>query len=132
MIRTPPTWEDNATEREAAVARLKKHALDNRPAVVRIRAELETGEVLTGPVMGNGGMVGSGAMHAGRGLAARQALHTLRIAKLRATEGRRLQIFEPAPGCVAIYPDHGPASDGERVVIPLAGTEFSVEDRSPS
>lgn len=113
-------------ENERAVARLRAHALDSRPKVVRIRAELETGEVLTGPVMGNGGWIGNGAMHAGQARADRQALRALHIAKLRAAEGRRLQIFEPSEGCIAIYPDHGPVSDGERVIIPLAGTEFSI------
>ena len=110
-------------ENDQAVARLRAHALDSRSAVVKIRATLKTGEVLTGPVMGCGGMIGGGAMHAGRDLA---ALRELRVAKLRAAEGQRLQIFEPAPGCIAIYPDHGPACDGKRVVIPLDGTEFSV------
>lgn len=39
---------------------------------------------------------------------------------------RKLPIFEPRPGCVAMYPASSPESDGERVVVPLAGTRFSI------
>lgn len=94
--------------------------------VVRIRAELETGETLVGPIMGNGGMVGSGALCSGRELANAQALNALRIAKDRAAENDHLPIFEPTPGCVALYPDYCGESDGERVNVPLAGTQFSI------
>ncbi len=95
---------------------------------VRIKATLATGETITGPIMGNGGMVGSGALCHGAKSAGRQALRSLRVAQSRAADGLHLPIFEPSPGHVAIYPDFSAATDGERIEIPLAGTTFSIEE----
>lgn len=99
--------------------------------VVRIRAELANGEVYVGPIMGNGGMIGSGALHAGQEIAGAQAMSVLRICRRRAVDGRDLPVFEPKQGHVAIYPDFCAATDGERVYIPIDGTTFSIEPVTP-
>ena len=94
---------------------------------VRIKAELATGLTIVGPIMGNGGMVGSGALCHGAESASRQAMRSLRAAQDRAADGLHLPIFEPKPGHVAIYPDYSAATDGDRIEIPLVGTTFSIE-----
>lgn len=93
---------------------------------VKIRAELADGKVHVGPIMGNGGMMGSGALHVGRERAEAQALRVLRLCQDRVADGRELPVFEPKPGHVAIYPDFCAATDGKRIYIPLAGTSFTI------
>ena len=95
--------------------------------VVKIRAELANGEVYVGPIMGNGGMIGSGALHAGYKLAGKQASRMIRLCQDCVVDGRDLPVFEPRPGHVAIYPDFCAETDGERVYIPIDGTTFSIE-----
>lgn len=94
---------------------------------VKIRAELADGKVHVGPIMGNGGMIGSSTLHVGRELAERQALYVLRLCQDRVADGRGLPVFEPKPGHVAIYPHFSASTDGERIYIPLAGTTFTIE-----
>ena len=93
---------------------------------IRIRAELSDGQVLVGPIMGNGGMLGSGALYCGIDAAERQALRALGLNRLRVSTGKPLSIFEPSPGHVMIYPDYSPASDGKGVPILLRGTKFEI------
>lgn len=93
---------------------------------VKIRAELADGKVHVGPIMGNGGMIGSGALHAGRDRAEKQAMRVLRLCQDRAVDGRTLPVFEPRAGHVAIYPDFCAETDGPRLNVPLVGTTFTI------
>jgi hypothetical protein len=79
----------------------------------RIRATLADGRVLTGPVGGQGGMVGAGA--AGRESAVRSLRRVLDTAWWLYPQGS-----------IRIYPDYCAASDGEPVDVPVKGTEFEV------
>ncbi len=95
--------------------------------IVRIRAELSTGEIFTGPIMGSGGgMLGSGVIHNGYDFAGKLALDVLRLANRCAEIRASLPVFEPRRGHVAIYPDFCAESDGGRIEIPVAGTAFTV------
>jgi len=71
--------------------------------MIRIKATLATGEVYVGPIQGNG--VGSGALHVSDEAGERDALQALaRIQRLH-LRGKTTGIFEPEPGCLAIYPN---------------------------
>lgn len=83
------------------------------PAPPRIRATLADGQVLEGPVGGQGGMVGAGA--AGRESALRSLRHVLETA----------WVFCPR-GTIRIYPGYCAATDGEPVEVPVKGTNFEV------
>lgn len=93
---------------------------------LRFRATLADGRVLEGPVQGYGGKLGTGALHAGFSAARREALRRLAFAKRMLARGRALPMYEPEPGCVAIYPDYSAESDGEPVVVPVKGTAWHV------
>ena len=94
--------------------------------VVRIRARLASGRTIVGPIMGHGGMIGSGLLHRGLEFAAFAALS--RLQKLQnwvVGSGCRPPIFEPKPGHVAIYPASA-SDDGGYIAIPIKGTKFSI------
>lgn len=91
-----------------------------------IAAKLSDRRVVKGPVHGNGGKVGDGAAHMGSGKAGVAALRQLSKAQALVGGGSDSWLFEPIPGCVAIYPDYSEAGDGDYVEVPLAGTVFSL------
>lgn len=64
------------------------------------------GRDIIGPVRGAGGFVAS--------------VTRLLLAKERAAKGMRLNIYEPNPGHVAVFPDYCAAGDGAPVVVPLS------------
>jgi len=99
--------------------------------VIRFKAELRDGSVVVGPIRGNAGMVGDGIVRV-LGESEARWLATLRIdiAKNRVKESRPTGLYEPEPGCVAIYPDYSATGDGDPVVIPLIGTKFSIGERT--
>lgn len=72
---------------------------------VRFTFVLPSGVSVTGPVRGCGGMVGA---------------PRLRKAQRIAAQGRPHGLYEPAPGHVAVYPDHSAADDGGSIAVPLS------------
>jgi hypothetical protein len=74
--------------------------------VARFTFLLADGTTVTGPVQGSGGFVSTQAR-----LVAQQRL---------AAAGRELGVYEPAPGCVAVFPAYAAAGNGEPVIVPLA------------
>lgn len=97
--------------------------------VVKIRAETSDGQVYVGPIMGNGGMLGSRALQAGLEIGEELALNMLRICQERDANDETIPIFQPLVGHVALYPGYCAATDGPQIDIPLAGTTFTI-DRS--
>lgn len=75
-------------------------------APLRFRFDLGGGQVVEGVVRGAGDMV----HHADR----------MRQQCRRARNGRRLGVYEPTPGCVAVYPEYTAASDGPVTIVPAA------------
>lgn len=80
----------------------------------RFRLELADGRVVTGAVHGSGGLIAGPA-----------GITRLTLAVDRAERGRRLDLYEPRPGGVRVYPDYGAAGSGEPVDVPLAGARVS-------
>lgn len=97
---------------------------------VRFKAILAGGTIVTGPIMGRGGMLGAGI--GGEAAAKHVALDRVRSACDRAISGRKCSpdIHEPEPGCVAMYPDYSADGDGEPVIVPLIGTRFGILESS--
>jgi hypothetical protein len=60
---------------------------------------------VTGHVRGAGGMIGS--------------VSRLDAAAQLARDGRPHGLYEPEPGCVAVYPDYSAVGDGEPYVVSL-------------
>ena len=83
-------------------------SLDARKFTLR----LADGRVVTGPIQGAGGVVGTGG-------AAR-----LRIDISRASEGKRLSIYEPKPGFARVYPNYSALETGEPLDVDLRGAEL--------
>ena len=100
---------------------------DTSLSKVIVSAMLSDGRVLHGPIQGNGGYLGTGALWISGAVAMDAAARDLRIAAHRVSGGLPIRhMFEPEPGCVAMYPDDCPEGRGEVVVIPVAGTRFEV------
>jgi hypothetical protein len=97
--------------------------------VIKLRARLADGREIVGPIMGNGGMLGSGTLCAGRERASQAALKDLALCRRLVEDGRPLHIFEPSSGHVASYPDFSATENGERVEVPIEGTSFSIEEK---
>ena len=93
---------------------------------IRIVAKLSDRRESKGPIQGNGGKIGDGAAHMGRDKAGIAALRQLTKAQALAGSGSDSGLFEPVPGCVAIYPDYSAKGDGDYVEVPLDGTVFSL------
>jgi len=98
---------------------------------IKFKAVLPDDTELIGPIRGNAGMVGDGIVRV-LGESEARWLATLRIdiAKDRVKDSRPTELYEPEPGCVAIYPDYSEEGDGDPVVIPLIGTKFSIAERT--
>lgn len=71
---------------------------------------------VVGTVQGNGGVLSSLAV-----LQAQQAL---------AQAGRRLGVYEPAAGCVCVFPEYSAHGNGPRVNVPLSIVTISAEVQS--
>lgn len=93
---------------------------------IRFRATLADGTVVEGPIQGNGGRLGSGALHAGREAARREAAKSLALAQRNARRNRPVAIYEPQSKHVAMYPAETPEDQGEPVAVPLLDTVFEV------
>lgn len=92
---------------------------------IHFKAVLPDGTVHIGPIMGKGGMICAGISD--MDLARWVALDRINQAQRLTAQGYRGPgIYEPEPGCVAIYPDYSAEGDGEPVAIPLVGTKFSI------
>lgn len=94
---------------------------------VRIKATLADGRVFVGPIQGRGGRIGDATLHLGFEAAAQAAMEALRGIKRRCTTGRPLGVYEPKPGHLAIYPHESAESAGEPELVPVRGTEFTVD-----
>jgi hypothetical protein len=81
-------------------------------SAARFAFRVPTGTV-TGAVQGNGGIVSS--------------LARLLAAKKLAGAGRAHGLYEPAPGCVQVFPDYSVAGNGEAVVVALAALVVDEE-----
>lgn len=107
-----------------ALKRLQQR--ESKVDAIKFKAVLHDGTILTGPIMGNSGMLCAGIHDTD--MAKRVALDRIDQAKRLDSQGYRGPgIHEPEPGCVAIYPDFSAKGDGEPVAVPLLGTEFSIE-----
>lgn len=84
---------------------------------VRFEAMVSDGSTVVGTIQGWGGRL------------ERDAMRRLAIAQRRAAEGRPTLLFEPEPGCVAMYPHETAQSQGESVVVPVVGTTFREVSR---
>ena len=94
--------------------------------VVRFRAELADGRVVVGSIQGNGGELGNASLCQGTRAARAHAIRRMRAIQRCAAEGLSVSIYEPAPGCVAMFPDWSLESRGEVVAVPLLGTRFTL------
>ena len=96
--------------------------------IVRFRVTMPNGRIIVGPIHGSGGMSGSGALHAGLSFAQKHALAAIRQAQRLARRGRRTHVYEPEPGCVAVYPDYCAAKNGHAAPVPLLESTFAVAE----
>ena len=85
----------------------------NPAGAKRFMFVLASGEVVTGPVHGAGGPVGT--------------IARLNAARRMALMGRSTGIVEPEPGCVAVYPDFCAWSDGPMRVVSLLTSTWTEE-----
>lgn len=81
------------------------------------RVTTPDGTTLVGPIRGSGGMLPADS--AGLEVLARESR--------RAKAGKLLLIYEPKPGCIAVFPDAGRESEGAEVAVPLAGARIEIE-----
>lgn len=95
-----------------------------RARALVFRITTADGRSVTGPVQGNGGLVGAGCYTNVRA----PMLARLRNDAKRAARGLRLSCYEPAPGCVRVKPDYSAEGDGEPVDVPLAGARIELAD----
>lgn len=75
----------------------------------------QDGQRHVGHVQGCGGLI-----------AGRNALERLRGQAELAAEGDALAIYEPAPGCVLLYPRMTARNPGPRVAVSLVGARIEV------
>lgn len=75
---------------------------------------LATGELVTGPVHGSGGVVGHGQGNADR----------IRRAIRRANKGESTGLYEPQPGHARMYPAYSANDSGEPRDVDLRGAEL--------
>jgi hypothetical protein len=97
--------------------------------MIRVTATLQNGRTVTGPIHGNGGLIGSALSHIvplPPDLASDYIRDRLSACWHCLERGQRLPVYEPKPGCVAMYPNWSPASDGQAVAVPVRGTEFRL------
>lgn len=88
---------------------MERTGLDARRYTIR----LATGALVTGPVQGSGGVIGSGEHNLAR----------LQTQTRRANAGEPLGIYEPRPGHVVMYPHYSAHDTGEPVEVDLRGAE---------
>lgn len=84
-----------------------------------------------GPIHGSGGVIGAGATHLTAKEQQRYALERLRRQVKLANAREPLHVFEPRPGCVALYPKYGAAEDGPQVIVSLRGARVHLARRKP-
>lgn len=94
--------------------------------MIKIRATLENGQTVIGPIQGSGGYIGSGCLYMGIEHAQLAAMRTIHRATLRAMEKLSTHIYEPQPGHVAMFPHADHESRGDAVHVPLVGTTFEL------
>lgn len=94
---------------------------------VRFRITTAKGLVITGPVHGNGGLLGASCSHLPFGEREQHALKRLKRQQEFAEEGRELAIYEPEPGCCAMKPEFSAESDGPVVPVPLKGAKIELD-----
>lgn len=85
-------------------------SMDDTP---HFRFRLADGREITGPVHGNGGII--------RGESARARLE---LQQKRARAGHAITLYEPAPGCVCVYPEYAAAGNGTPVHVDLRTAEI--------
>lgn len=78
----------------------------------RFEFQLATGASVVGPVRGAGGFISTEAR--------------LLAAERNARSGRPTGLYEPRPGCVAVYPRYSAAGDGEPEIVSLTETEWRL------
>lgn len=69
------------------------------------------GRSITGVVQGTGGYV--------------QSLYRLKLAQEWAKAGKSLNIYEPKPGCICVYPEFNAFDNGRRVTVDLREVEIT-------
>ena len=79
-----------------------------------------------GPIQGNGGKIGNSALYLGLAATRDIALRDLRKQIGRAKDHRSIQIYEPKPFHVAIYPDYSDEGDGEPLAVSLLDDHFEL------
>jgi hypothetical protein len=86
------------------------------------------GELLArGPIQGNGGKLGYACSHLPAKQRDKVSLDTLLASQhILARKGHQGRLYEPKPGCIAVYPQYCAAGDGPSVAVPLVGTTFVV------
>jgi len=92
---------------------------------IKFKCVLEDGRIITGPIMGNGGMLGDAYAHlsASRQRAAAEDVLRAVIRRLKTTDVQH-RIYEPVPNCCAVYLDYSAESDGDPVAANLLTTKF--------
>lgn len=82
--------------------------------------ELPGGVKVLGPVQGAGGKIGSGWSHLGSARSSALARERMEGIFASAARGDPIDAHEPRPGCVAVFPEHGPRGDGPATIVVLA------------
>ena len=95
---------------------------------VKFKCTLRSGEVVVGPIMGNGGYLGASCSHLSIERQREAASNILSVVRVRLNnDGEQRRIYEPEPGCCAVYPDDCAATQGDPVAVPILGTKFEIE-----
>lgn len=82
--------------------------------------ELADGTKVTGAVQGAGGKIGGAWSHLPTGRAAVLARERMEAIFADAARGDPVDAHEPRPGCLAVFPEHGPRGDGPATIVVLA------------
>jgi len=88
--------------------------------MIRFRITTKTGEVLEGPIQGNGGFLGGGSLYLGPAAARREAARQIKQIKLHAEQGRAPTWYEPEPLHMSVHTDNG------RVAVSILDSTFEV------
>ena len=95
---------------------------------VKFKCTLQSGRIVVGPIMGNGGYLGASCSHLSKQRQRESAMKILSIVRARLNnDGEQRRIYEAEPGCCAVYPNECAETQGEAVAVPILGTEFEIQ-----
>jgi hypothetical protein len=96
---------------------------------VKFKCTLQGGEVVVGPIMGNGGYLGASCSHLSKQRQREAAAKILSVVRARLNnDGEQRRIYEAEPGCCAVYPNDCAETHSEPVAVPILGTKFEIQE----